>query len=307
LASEGESRVKRLLLALGRWYVRHIPAHRGRSRLLRACFHLFPGERFTCRLKAGFLMSLPAADPVARQMMLCGEWEAENTALLQRLLRPGDTFVDVGANLGYFTLLGASLVSPGGQVVALEPVPPTYQLLLDNIALNPGSEITALQVAASSREGTLTLSLFPGDSAATASQFMAWRESAQVQVVVPATTLDLCLQEMNHNSPALIKIDAEGGEYAILQGAGEVLAGWQPILMLEVLPALAEAAGWQPANLLDLLAQHGYSCFVDEGGHLRPLAPDRDFPDVVSQSHIELFAFNLSVPWHTERLQELTG
>lgn len=64
LASEGESRVKRLLLALGRWYVRHIPAHRGRSRLLRVCFQLFPGERFTCRLKAGFLMSLPVVDPV---------------------------------------------------------------------------------------------------------------------------------------------------------------------------------------------------------------------------------------------------
>lgn len=298
--------MSRLLLALCRWYVRHVPAHRGRSRLLRACFHLYAGERFTCRLKAGFFMSLPAADPVARQMILCGEWEAENTALLQRLLHPGDTFVDVGANLGYFTLLGASMVRPGGQVVALEPVPTTYQLLLDNIALNQASEVTALQVAASDQAGTLTLSLFPGDSAATASQFTAWRDRTSAQVVVPATTLDLCLQGVDATSPTLIKIDAEGGEYAILRG-GEVLAGWQPILMLEVLPALAEAAGWLPANLLDLLTRHGYSCFVDGGGHLRPLAPESDFPDVASQAHIELFAFNLSVPWHNERLQELTG
>jgi tRNA G37 N-methylase Trm5 len=99
-------------------------------------------------------------DSIAREVCFTGRYEPQETALVRALLGPGMSFVDVGANWGYFTLLAAHQVGRSGRVISLEPDPRLFPVLADNIAVNHLSQVTALQVAAGSESGSLTLAGF---------------------------------------------------------------------------------------------------------------------------------------------------
>ena len=96
-------------------------------------------------------------DLLAREVCVTGRYEPQETILLQYLLGPGHTFVDVGANWGYFTLVGASLVGPSGRVVSVEADPRACRALAANVAKNALSTVTVVEAAADDREGVLTL------------------------------------------------------------------------------------------------------------------------------------------------------
>lgn len=272
-----------------------------------AFLRVLGGKYFVGRMHDGISLWVRANDLVSWEMFLYGTWESANAAIVKSLLRPGDWFVDVGANIGYFSLLGASLVGETGGVYAFEPMPSTYDWLVRNIRLNDFDSVRALQMAATDHEGQLTLHLFPKDASATASQFQAWRDTPTLTVDVPATTLDAQLDAIPASGCVLLKVDAEGGELAIFRGATSLLESRRPLLMFECFPALAQAAGWTPPELFALLSWHGYSFWVPEGGGLRPFRADTDTPDIASQGHIDIFAYCSDVPWHKERFGPLTS
>src|SRR6185436_6225769 len=97
------------------------------------------------------------SEEIARDACLVGIYEPQETWLVSRLLRPGMTAVDVGANWGYFTLLCAHLVGATGRVLSLEPDPRVFELLQENLALNDLPHVTPLPLAAAASCGTLTL------------------------------------------------------------------------------------------------------------------------------------------------------
>lgn len=139
--------------------------------------------------------------------------EADVHDTILGLLEPGDTFVDVGANIGYYTILGSHLVGDGGRVVALEPVPETAATLRRNVEANGRANVTVVEAAAT--DGTV-------DSVAIAvpgSHFgRAAIGPAQGDVrTVPARTLDDACSDVG--AVRLIKLDVEGHELAALRGA----------------------------------------------------------------------------------------
>ncbi|MEN6549050.1 MAG: FkbM family methyltransferase, partial [Armatimonadia bacterium] len=156
--------------------------------------------------------------------------------------------------------------------------------------------------------GELILHLFANDSVATASQFQAWRSEPAATVQVPTTTLDLHLlpRLTTPDANVLMKVDAEGGEFAIFRGAEELLRRFRPVLMFEMLPALANAAGWQPQDLLDFLGGYGYEFFVPEtGGTVRPLVAEHDIPSASTEGHVDVFAFCGDIDWHRQCLEKV--
>src|SRR3954447_9594533 len=88
-------------------------------------------------------------DMVPAYMYLFGTWEPNITGYVKRALRTGDTFIDVGANIGYFSMLASKLVGPGGSVVALEASPEFYEIVQENIRLNNCGNVRPVNVAAS--------------------------------------------------------------------------------------------------------------------------------------------------------------
>lgn len=200
-------------------------------------------------------------------------YEPLETGLLLRYVVPGTLVVDIGANIGYYTLLAARATGPGGQVIAFEPEPANRHLLSTNIALNGYGNVEVRAEAVSDREGEARLFLNdvnrgdhrlidPGDG----------RPSVRVKTV----TLDTALKNVQAGR-AFVKMDVQGHEWNAFQGMRETLARVpQVALVTEFWPRGLSASGADPRRLPEALRQDGFDLYlVDEKvGHIRPVTED---------------------------------
>lgn len=163
-----------------------------------------------------------------------GIYEPATAAALRRYVQPGSLCVDVGAHLGYFTILMARLAGPSGRVVAFEAFPDTFRTLEENVALNHLENVVLDPRAVSDSPGSISLVFersqrYSGTPSAVA--YAVEGESATLDV--PAISLDAYFRELP-GTPGLIKIDVEGAEFPVLRGAREVLIRARPVLLVEV-------------------------------------------------------------------------
>src|SRR4051812_11613752 len=142
-------------------------------------------------------------------------------AFLLHFLRPADLFVDIGANVGSYTILAGAAV--GSNCIAFEPVPATFAALVENVRLNHiDSRADCINAAVGDTEGTIT---FTSD-ADTVNHVVASNERTSAALDVPVHTLDGVLQGKR---PALLKIDVEGYETPAIAGARQTIAGEDPM------------------------------------------------------------------------------
>ncbi len=202
--------------------------------------------------------------------------ELQLARVLLRWLRPGATFVDVGAHFGYFTLLAARLVGPAGRVVAFEAAHGTHAVLAHNTRAQ--STVLALHQALSDAPGTVSFFEFPvlyGEfNALNVDQYRhePWYAQAQpTETHVAATTLDAVAEHLGL-VPAVIKIDVEGAEDQVLHGARRTLGGAQsPLVVMEYLaPDRANASHRRAAAQLVALGYQPHA--ADDAGQLSPCA-----------------------------------
>jgi FkbM family methyltransferase len=169
------------------------------------------------------------------------------------LLRPGDLFVDVGANFGFWALPAARR---GCRVIAVEPVPETRSLLAANVERNGLSDrVEILGQAVSDGAASLTVAVPAGESG----QASAHPDSgAQLEhFTVEATTLDEILGEQ---AVRFLKIDVEGHEPAVLRGAARALRSRRiEFVLVELASAVMSRSGATGASLIDVLEGHGYN------------------------------------------------
>ena len=211
----------------------------------------------------------------------------DEARILRLALSPGDTFFDVGANHGAFSLIAAALVGPSGSVVAFEPQPDLADLLASSFAINGFSHASVQPVALSDHEGEATL--FIPDHAARAGVYEAFSATGRHQAVhVPLITLDQLIDHLPTPGKLFIKLDAEGSELAFLRGAAQTLRTRRPEILLELNPESAAAAGYRVADLIAQLQAIGYRHFAEMEHYphslpLHHLTPDRmnSFRDIV--------------------------
>ncbi len=183
------------------------------------------------------------ADPgewVGQYIYATGRYEEGIVALMGRLLRPGDHFVDVGANVGYLTLVAARLVGPTGSVLAFEPLTTARTWLERNVALNNATQVTIRGDAVCDRTGTAVLNIGPAHHTSTSTLLAV--TTGQGGAVVPCARLD----DVVSVTPRvrLIKVDVEGVEHLVVEGARETLQTHHPDLIVELNgPDAAQALG----------------------------------------------------------------
>jgi FkbM family methyltransferase len=219
--------------------------------------HIPNGLRFRC---------YPDSRDAGRLIYFNGCPDPNEMTFMERYLRAGDSVVDVGANIGVYTLLVARLVGRSGRVFAFEPTPQTFRRLQENLTLNHAEWVTAQQVAVSDRRGTMT---FTTDRD-TGNCFTFDASYAGHSISVPVTTLDEVLGETRCS---LVKVDAEGAEPLILSGARRALAEHRlSVLQLELVERFVKRAGSSVYQIRDCLAEHGYRLWMYEArdNQLRP-------------------------------------
>lgn len=239
--------------------------------MVRARDKLLPDARLRVRLACGVL-PYDHQDNVARDIAL-GRFETGELALIARALPACRGFVDVGANLGLYTLLADRLMGEGGRVFAFEASPIEFAKLQWTIRRNRLTRVEAVLSAVGSSEGSATIfENLSGGGALNRLDSPAKPDGQWRPAVVPMVTLDSWFAKKPDCAIDFVKIDVEGYELPVLQGAQELLAHKRPALMVEMNEARASAAS-HPQAVWDFLLEQGYRWYgLGPDAGLHPLA-----------------------------------
>lgn len=187
--------------------------------------------------------------------------EREQLETLISLLEPDDIFYDVGANIG-FTSIVVACQCPQGQIIAFEPDPDIMERLQQNVALNQFNHITAYPYALSDKIGEVELFTDGNDSVSPSLTGQNVNGITLNHIKVSAQTIDALIESGKTPLPTVLKVDVEGAEYAVFQGAEKLLSGGfgnRPrIIFLEAHPEFLIDYGVSVEELLVLLQGYGY-------------------------------------------------
>lgn len=190
-------------------------------------------------------------------MHFFGVWEPNLTRWMLDRLAPGDVMVDVGAHIGYFSLLAAHAVGDAGGVVSVEPSPDRHAMLRRNLDANHPSRSRAAQVAIANEHGSLDL--FRGHDPASATTVAATGRGVEARV--PVEPLSELLTEAEIRRMRVLKIDIEGREYEAVASLAGMLAEVRDDFeaIVEITPSQNHTLGHSPRDLLDLFLPHGFN------------------------------------------------
>ena len=230
-----------------------------------------------------------------------GSYEPYESELFCSLLRPESVVLDVGANIGHFSLMAAARVDPGrGRIIALEPSGDNYETLLANLAANDTASVTALRLAASTAAGALTLHLNRNNTGdhrlAIAGAALPSEFEGTEQVAVQ--DLDSLCEELGI-VPSLVKIDTQGHELEVFRGMTGILASPHPLhVLFEFAPSLMSANGASWQSLLDLaFEQFDELYIVDEAAaRLLPATRARVAERCVGENYTNLLGVKRGSP-----------
>lgn len=227
------------------------PAATRLGRMLRLPLRLVP-ELTPLRILAGPLAGSRWLSTAGPHGCWLGSYERELQRLFVRSVRAGQVVWDVGANVGFFTLLAAKVVGPTGRVVAIEPLPRNLQLLRRHLELNGIGQVAVFAQAVADAPGT---ALFDAGASPSTGHLDAARGFA-----VEVTTIDALVESKAAPAPQVIKMDIEGAESRALAGARNTLARHRPLVWLSTHGWAQHDACWT------MLQQLGYELALRRDG-----------------------------------------
>ncbi|WP_030022515.1 FkbM family methyltransferase [Streptomyces monomycini] len=252
-------------LDLSRWYVRYAPGTLGKAGIVES--YLNAGLRDHPRIRRartrfGATFVTDTRDLIQRYIYLFGVWEPHLTRWLEHRLRPGDVFVDVGANIGYYSLLASRLVGTEGAVVALEASPDFHRVLRKQVAINGYGNVRAVNAAISDREEMLTFILASSHNMG-ANSIVPYAGEAESTFEVAAQPLSDVLSPDELARARVIKIDVEGAEGSVVRGLIPLLDQLRPDaeLAIEVTPQRMLELGESAEELLGALRTNGFHMY----------------------------------------------
>jgi FkbM family methyltransferase len=198
-------------------------------------------------------------EAIQRSIYFLGYFEFRETRAALRILRPGDCFVDIGANIGWYTLLAARRVGPSGRVIAFEPSAPVFDHLARHVQLNGFTNVTLEKRAIADRTGQAVLSGASPENQGLGSLLPAAAAAAAPGEDVDVVRFDDYFADRRPGAVRLMKVDVEGAELLVLRGMADALAAkvCDYILIEAAEPHLARG-GASTAELLDMLRSKGY-------------------------------------------------
>lgn len=265
------------LMATVRAYVRYAPHQTGKPALVRG-FHglrrmfffdthsklvsLAPRTITTTTQFGAQLRCNVPTDQIGTFIYLFGVWEPHITAWISSRLEPGDVFIDVGANFGYYSLLASRLVGETGRVIAIEASPSICEMLRENVALNAATNITTINKAVADRQGTVDIYRGPPFNLGLTSIHDTHPDSV-FEAAVPSGPL-ASLVGADLSRARLIKIDVEGAEWEVVRGLVDTLPSLREDaeIVMEVSPKKGQHRGESVEEIVELFRSHGYKLYA---------------------------------------------
>lgn len=203
-------------------------------------------------------------DSTVKQQRVSGDFYRDEFSALRRLIGDGDTVFDLGANIGLHATLFSRWVGKNGNVFAFEPVPDTAWQLRETLALNRCSNVEVFELAILDKTSTAEMNIFDP-------KYAAWNSFGKPKygevepsgaIKVPVQTLDTFCKEKQIKRINFLKIDVEGFEKSVLQGArGLLKTNKIDALSFEISQIPLEGSGVKPKEIFDALDAHGYEAY----------------------------------------------
>jgi FkbM family methyltransferase len=212
----------------------------------------------------GIKLWVDPASNFGKRILREGNYEAELTTAFRELLYPGQTFVDVGANEGWFSMLAAKLVGSSGRVLACEPQERLWPVITRNIFLNNFANVQLLPFAVAEQPSEAVINLYPSLNTGS-SNISDTKRRWETQQRIKLLPLSDILSSLQGRDVDLVKVDVEGFEHKVLLSAGEHLGSKIKRLVVELHPAQLEALGSSEADVTRLLESRGYAKRVVAG------------------------------------------
>lgn len=214
------------------------------------------------KTKFNFRMSLNMSDWLAQHVFVTGDYEPATSKLICEKLQQGQCFVDIGANIGYFSLLASKIVGESGQVIGFEPVEGTREKFDHNVKINGINNIKVEPYAISDSNGSSEIFVGPEEHCGISSLTQPHNFTAKQHVEL--RTLDSLISDTKIN---FIKIDVEGYELKALRGMTTIIEKNSPDFICEVTEDFLKNAGDSTADLFDFFNKYNYSAFrIDYDG-----------------------------------------
>lgn len=205
---------------------------------------------------------------ISPTLMMHGIYEKHEVAILKKLIKPGMIFVDIGANIGYFSLIAANIMQNKGRVYSFEPEPNNYDILLKNVENNDYENIIPINKAVSNYDGKIKFFRDKrnlGGHSFSKGNLGNFADFLEIEAV----TLDSYFKDIVDNID-VIKIDTQGAEGLIIDGADNLLKNKNIKILMEYWPYGLRNMGADPYQLLVKMVKKGFKIsFVDNGGILR--------------------------------------
>lgn len=268
------------------WYGMGTPYFPGKWRtvewVISRCRRLAVGSYVVKR--HGLLWEVDLECLIQRSLYYLGWWEIWETKFFQAVLQPNWCVVDVGANIGYYSLLAAKKVGPGGSVYAFEPASNAYSQLVRNVRLNGIEWVRPVKQALSDAEGTAYMPVVPRRrQGAQGICFEANPDREEIKT----TTLDVFVERTSCPQINFIKVDIEGSEAMFLKGAARTIQKHRPLLMLELNPFALARYQATPEEVMRPLSLQAYDLYTLRRHQLRPL---KDLPQSAPGTFVNVLA-----------------
>lgn len=237
----------------------------------------FHGRGDFCLVRDGLAFIAQPALPIGWHITMFGTYEPELRRILGALLGPGCVAIDVGANIGWHTSLMARLVGPDGRVLAVEANPSVRERLAANLAINRLHQVEVIPCALAAGAGRVSFFGPGGDDPESANGHVT--DSTRMTgdplnlLTVEARTLDAVVEAEGLSRVDVIKIDVEGFEWPVLQGAERTLRRFKPHVVFEYLKEYADRGGATPECLTTFFDAQGYGLFSMSRNWAERLSP----------------------------------
>lgn len=187
-------------------------------------------------------------------------WEKESVEIVQMLVKPGDTVLDVGANFGYYSIMCSKLVGAAGKVISSEPTAYFGDRLKHHISKNNITNIRLLPFGFSDQTNTLEIKIDPSTATMHMPEQDVFLKTEQIKLV----TFDSYVQENGLEKLDFIKIDVDGHEPKFLEGAKETIMKFKPDILLEINPLNYYLAGVTIWDFYDQIKEYGYNIYHEK-------------------------------------------
>jgi FkbM family methyltransferase len=236
-----------------------LPNFRGKTRI--ASFFRNRLKPKASRIIHGMAMELDAQEWLQIDLRSDGQLEPRTTALFQRVLKKGDTYIDVGAHVGYHALIARHFIDENGRVFAIDPQPYNCDKLLTNAMLNGFANITVVAAAVGAAEGFVSLRHQSRNDKTRLTLVGSGLNDQGFNFVAPVISLAWLFKTYDLRRVDLLKIDVEGFELEVLQGAGDSLVSVGNIIV-EILPD----ENWHKVRKIEQLLRAFGFCMSDVQG-----------------------------------------